>query len=58
MTKLEIIISSKFRNYVQNYALAQRKEIEELDFDIIYDRYILYIELNKKQKDIKKFDYL
>lgn len=52
MTKLELVISSNFKNYVQNYALAQRKEVEDLDFDKIYDRYLLFIDTQKeKQKN-------
>ena len=51
MTKLEIVISSEFRNYVQNYALAQNKEIEEFDFDKIYNKYLYIInDLKKKNK--------
>ena len=50
MTKLEIVTSPNFNNYVNNYALAQRKEIEELDFDIIYDRYMQYVDNQTEEK--------
>ena len=56
MTKLEIVLTSKFNNYIQNLALAQRIEICDLDFDESYDKYMFYIDNKVQYKTGKTID--
>ena len=47
---LETIISEEFRFYTLNYALAQRKDVSDLNIDVVYKKW----EHLKKIKDENK----
>ena len=49
---VETIISEDFRFYTMNYALAQRKEVSDLDINVVYEQWEHYqkMKLEKQSK--------